>query len=258
MNSIKSLIRILSTSLGLGVFTFLVCNNQQVQAQSACTENPTTFSSACRGTPDRYEITVYEMGLCTSNPLSSTNFDNTTCSSTLTSSSGVSADLAGSATQDLSSGVSTRPPNDTYGYAYIIISNDFGLKGNYTVNDVPYYSTSSGGADTSSPSENWTETLNDFSSDSSCTTTFNETVSTGVISARLTDSSLTTTSDGTCGSERLVGSFAFTTPIVISEETKGLEVKFTVTNSGMTVIPNSGSDVGSFSGGPFKPTFVKF
>lgn len=260
MITLKTLKKAIKLSLGVGLFTFFISYQEPAIAVDTCDDNPATLTESCRGTPDRYLITVYEMGLCTADPLSGNNFDKTSgsCVATLSSTNGLEANLAGSATQDLSGGTSTRPSDNTYTYAYIVIGNDFGLNGTYTVNDVPYYSTDSGGADTSAPAENWTQTLDDFSSDNSCTTSMTETVSTGVIKARLTDTALSTTTDGTCGSDRLVGTFAFNTPITIDQTTNGLEVSFTVNNSGMTVIPNAGNDVGSFSGGPFKPTFVKF
>ncbi len=92
---------------------------------AACEDNPGTFSSNCEGTPERYEITIYEMGLCTGDPLTGTNFDGSTCTSTLTSTGGVTVDIGGSTTASLAGGTATRPPNNTYKYAYIKMKKYF-------------------------------------------------------------------------------------------------------------------------------------
>ena len=55
------------------------------------------------------------------------------------------------------------------------------------------------------------------------------------------------------------GSFAPTNPIVISSETKGLQVTFTITDKGLSVIGGStAGKVGRFSSGPFPPAFETF
>ncbi len=50
---------------------------------------------------------------------------------------------------------------------------------------------------------------------------------------------------------------ALNTSIVIEDTTAGLEVKFTVSNSGMTIIStdSDGDVVGQFGGGPFQAVF---
>ena len=41
-------------------------------------------------------------------------------------------------------------------------------------------------------------------------------------------------------------------------KTKGLEVSFTITVSGMTVIPNGSGGIQAFASGPFRPSFSLF
>ena len=99
----------------------------------------------CTLSPEKYELTIYEMGLCTSHPITGTSgslvYDKSSCISTMISSSGITVDLAGgNALASLPAG--ERPPSNSYGYAYILISNNFTLKGSYTLSDgtTTYYS----------------------------------------------------------------------------------------------------------------------
>ena len=89
----------------------------------------------CAGTPDRFELDIYEMGLCTSNPITGSPkaFSKTDCVESMVKESGVTADLAGT-TVELPS-ADSRPENNTYTYAYIIIKNTFGLKGSIKISD---------------------------------------------------------------------------------------------------------------------------
>ena len=110
---------------------------------------------SCQTTPDKFELTMYEMGLCTSDPISgsagSKVWDKSTCVTTMIDSSGVTVDLApGSSSSKTASlpSAETRPPSGRYTHAFILLSNVFGLKGSYTFsNGTRYYSTP--GIDTS-------------------------------------------------------------------------------------------------------------
>ena len=257
---LRNLLLKISTGLGLCFTTFVVVP-ETVNA-AVCGDNPSSLSSECYSTPERYVIKVYEMGLCSSDPLSSSDFDGTTCNATLTSADGIEVDIAGT-TASLDGGTSTRPANGTYEYAYIKMANTFGLRGSYELNSTTYYSTSSGGADTSGTAANYTENLYNFAGGSSCSGTpeytASETLTGGVMKARLADTSYVTSTS--CGaSERLVGTFKPNTAITIEASSTGLQVEMTTTNSGMTVIPvSSGSNAGivvdGFGGGPFQPVF---
>ena len=261
-NSFRNLLLKISTGVGLS-FIALLALPETIRA-ATCDDNPSSLSTSCTKTPERYVITVYEMGLCTSDPLSSTNFDDTSCSATLTSSDGISVDIAG-ATATLSGGTDIRPASAAYEYAYIKMSNSFGLRGSYQLNDTTYYSTSSGGASTSGSATNFTSTLYDFDGGGTCTGSpsysTSESLSDGVMKARIANDSYVTSTS--CGSStRVVGSFkpTDTTLLTIAESTKGLEVKFTTTGISLTVIPDSetGTTVDSFDGGPFQPQFDKY
>ena len=66
------------------------------------------------------------------------------------------------------------------------------------------------------------------------------------------------TSQSDCGnSTQIFGSFAPTKHIVISDDTKWLQVTFTITNRGLSVIGED-TTVSRFSSGPFTPYFEAF
>ncbi len=260
--SFRNLLLKISTGVGL-CFTIFIALPEPTKA-ATCAENPSSLSTSCTKTPERYVIKVYEMGLCTSDPLSGTNFDGSSCSATLTSSDGISVDIAG-ATATLSGGTNKRPALAAYEYAYVKMSNSFGLRGSYQLNNLTYYSTSSGGSSTSGSATNFTSTLYDFDGGGTCTDSpsysTSESLSGGTMKARIADSSYTTSTS--CGSStRVVGSFkpTDTDVLTMTSSTKGLEVSFTTTGISLTVIPDSdtGTTVSSFDGGPFQPQFEKF
>jgi len=65
--------------------------------------------------------------------------------------------------------------------------------------------------------------------------------------------------DTACGNAtRLFGNFKPTAPIIISDTTKGLQVTFTVTDRGMTILSDGSNGVGGFSSGPFSPGFTLY
>jgi len=265
----KRIIRNIAGTVILGLSAFAM-SGPEVKAQTmpVCPASGTaanlSATGACRGTPDRYEITVYEMGLCTADPLSGGNYDSTTCTATFTSAGGTNANLAGGASVTLgssSSGGGTRPADGSYGWAYIIIGNTFGLRGEYelvggTLAGV-YGSDSSGTAVKGGTPTDFTETLTNFDPSGACTPTAWENVGSGRLDAAITDSSLTTATSCT-GVTRIVGSFAPSTPIVIDPATTGIQVTFSVTNNGMTLIdaPGPGGVLASFDSGPFSPSFT--
>ncbi len=232
--------------------------------------NAMTF---CTDTPDKFEITIHELGLCTAQPIQTgtpRTFSKNDCVVTMKS-SGTTADLANS-TVDLPS-MSGRPPSNTYTYAYIIITNTFGLKGSVTIkngsgDDVKYCSDSNGDSTSGTTAasgfctpEAHTEILNDFG-DGSFSAYFPAEAMDGggKVSALLTaaDANLTTaTNSGEA--KRLIGVFETNSgsPVVINNSTNGLEMQLTVTDIGYG-IEFSGGEPQDFGSMPFKPVFETF
>ena len=225
----------------------------------------TTF---CAGTPDRFELSIYEMGLCTSNPIIGTPkaFSKTNCVVSMVTAGGVTADLAGT-TVDLPSAAS-RPANNTYTYAYIVIKNTFGLKGSLKISDgsggVHQYCSTSDGSSTSAAASctpvNHTETLTSFADTFSPDFGPAEMPSGGEVSAILTDSSLIRSSTEE-GVVRLIGVFATNagSPVVINDSVSGLQVELQVTDAGYGIQFDSNTgEVYDFGSMPFKPVFTTF
>lgn len=267
----------------LSIFTF--SSGENVYANEVCEENPSSFETDCYVTPATYKIRIYEMGLCTSDPLagintddegviSSNSIDESSCSPTFKSSSGLLIDLAGFAEQNLV-GENISPPPGSYSSGYIKIKNTFGLKGSYTINNQTYYSQSDGSVgDVGSYSE-FTDTLNDFESlGSSCSDPIMygwEVFTTGVTGT--TKGSLAIVNGGNlgtysgalaseCGStDHLFVSFSPTSPILINENTKGLQVNFIIKDSGLVVGDGGDSStegISNFHAGPPRLNFSVF
>ncbi len=234
------------------------------KSASEIAEDGTFF---CAGTPDRFELSIYEMGLCTTNPIEDSPkvFSKTNCVESMVSTGGVTADLAGK-TVDLPSSA-TRPANNTYTYAYIVIKNTFGLKGSLKISDgsggvLQYCSTSDGSSTSATESctpVNHTETLTSFDDTFSPDFGPAEMPSGGEVSAILTDSSLVRATEG--GVERLIGVFKTNagTPVVINDSVTGLEVELQVTDGGYGIEFDSNTgEVIDFGSMPFKPVFTTF
>ena len=231
--------------------------------------NAMTF---CTDTPERFVITIHELGLCTAQPIQAgtpRTFSKDDCVVTMTS-TGVTADLANNVvTLPQMDG---RPPSNSYSHAYIIITNTFGLRGSVTIKngaggDVKYCSETDGDstAGTTAGSfctaQDHTETLDDFG-DGGFSAYFAPATMDGggKVSALLTaaDANLTTaTNAGEV--KRLIGVFETNsgTPVVINDSTNGLEMQLTVTDIGYGIQFVNGApfDFGSM---PFKPVFATF
>ena len=82
--------------------------------------------ASCRATPTKYQVTIYEMGLCSEHPFGTntagvngstvSTMDKSTCSPAFTNTAGHTVDIAQfvNGSVDLV-GTSTRPANATYG-----------------------------------------------------------------------------------------------------------------------------------------------
>ena len=239
------------------------------QKTAAQIGNSMTF---CSHTPERFEITIHELGLCTAQPIqtgSPRTFSKDDCVVTMTS-TGVTADLANNVVSLPE--MSGRPPSNTYSHAYIIITNTFGLRGSVTIKngsggDVKYCSEANGDSTSGTTAgsfctaQNHTETLDDFG-DGSFSAYFPDSTMDGggKVSALLTaaDANLTTaTNAGEV--KRLIGVFETNSgsPVVINDSTNGLEMQLTVTDIGYGIQFQNGEPV-DFGSMPFKPVFATF
>ena len=127
--------------------------------------------NGCAMTPEKYEIVIYEMGLCTgsSSPISGGTLDRTNCTATFTNSSGQTVDLAGSNSVTLDASSASKPPANTYTWGYMVMANTFGLKGSMATSQNTWRTTSTTAASSSSSSNaEFTESLTDFGSGNTC------------------------------------------------------------------------------------------
>ena len=94
-----------------------------------------TFSGAegsigdCSFAPDEYQVTIYEMSLCTSIPTAPTTssaYDTSSCSVVINSPSGQTVNMAAGTEVALTD--FTAPPIGTYTHGHMVIGNSFGIK----------------------------------------------------------------------------------------------------------------------------------
>ena len=256
----------------------------------------TTYGS-CLTTPDKFELTIYEMGLCTSDPITGSKgskaWDKTNCVTTMISASGVTVDLApgdSSSKQAALPSASTRPPSNTYTHAFILISNKFKLKGSYTLADgTRYYSTQ--GEDEwglygkpvigSAPAQEHGEELDQIGGEDeelgwtvgdSSEMPYLAMTGGGKVAAILLkncdhiNNQCTGTTPKVASKaepERLFAVFETNSgsPVTISDSTQGLEVELSVKNVGYSVGTSADGGSGSityFGSAPFKPKFTTF
>jgi len=86
-----------------------------------------TYTSEFHAEPSYYEIKLYEMGLCTSEPTaptSSSKLDTSNCQTVYSNAAGFDVKIQNGGKTDLS-GTMTRPANGTYPYAYFRMHNNF-------------------------------------------------------------------------------------------------------------------------------------
>ena len=201
------------------------------------------------------------MGLCTQNPISGTPkaFSKDNCEATMVSSAGSTADLAGKTVQ-LPAALN-RPSNATYTHGYIVILNEFGLRGSISLNGSAYCSTNSGGVNVSAgcAAVDHSEELDSF--DSSFDADFGpENMPTGgKVSAILTDNNLTRSANA-ASVTRLIGVFETNvgSPVVINDGVNGLEVELQVSDGGYGIEFNGSGVPTDFGSAPFKPVFTTF
>ena len=262
------------------LFSLMLINNTSfaVTAEDSgpCSTGTNLFSTtatACRFTPQTYKASVYEMGLCSVNPMAGASLDKSTCTTVFTATDQTNGSEHDFALGDaVLAGVSTRPANGTYKFPYIILSNVFTIKAQFTKADnTTFYVHNDGGggscgtADTTSPAQECTSTLNQFAQNNVCDGEYLDApVSIGTINGYLMQNSTLDKRDGAgetasnvCSNvDRLVGVINMNTPIVISPATISFKFIFNVTGYGAQMFtntapgnnPNGGGGSGPFSG----------
>jgi hypothetical protein len=96
--------------------------------------------TGCLATTDSYTLTVYEIGVCTSQPVGPTSSaapDTSSCQVIFSNSSGSTTTLSGNSGTSLS-GDFYLPTNGTYTYAYVKLANTASVSGSWTFNQTMY------------------------------------------------------------------------------------------------------------------------
>ena len=238
---------------------------------------------SCYETPEEYGVTIYKMGLCTSNPAPSSSGsapDTSSCSFNFEKDDGVgeAASFAAGGEVDLSEAYSSRPDVGEYEFAYIEIKNSFDIKAKYgplgDSANTTYFTNGTfgeagsvtGSSTIPTASDGYATTtapLNTFFGDGGtaiCAATATESVTGGTIRAYLLDSSGTLIADDSSveecsGVTKLLGIMQLDTKVNITESTTSVKTTFKVTNNGTTVIYDDGADGILFDSGPFSVSF---
>ena len=243
---------------------------------AACSSTGTMFSAganSCRTTPSKYQITIYEMGVCKSHPFgvsgTEKSMDTSTCSVTFSNSSGSTVDIANNigGKVDLD-GTSTRPSNGTYKFPYIILDKNFIINAEFLhSNGNTYYGSGNGNTATlASSSVDYTDQLTNFNGPACYSGYVGASIPVGTIDAFLVNNSMTRSEDsevtsGECDNvSKLVGVISLSNPFSITPKTVSLQFNFKITNYGVQFTDDVGNDVPDTSGGigsgPFSGSFL--
>ena len=247
-----------------------------------------TLKGMCLHTPDKFEIVIYEMGLCpgNENPIkdSGTRFDTSKCVKSMVDDDGFKVDLAPGDSSEKTAALpqaDTRPPSDTYNRAYIILSKDIKLRGSYTFADDKVCVSTQGefedgykyGKAVCTPgatAQDHFDDLNDMGDGRTWSGYMESTAmpTGGSVEALLVKSD-NTVAQNKGEVKRLVGLFktANDSPVVITDNTSGLEMVLEVSvneqgkgGSYMLNVVNNGEGpfLEGFGSAPFKPRFTTF
>ena len=223
----------------------------------------------CRFTPLKYEVAIYEMGVCTADPMTGSAFNSALCTATFTATDTTNGDV-----QDMVetldgtialNGTSSRPGTGTYGFPYVIIGNSVTVRGEFENAGTTYYGLANGSVDTTGPSADLASAVKTFGPSTACDGTYTgATASNGTIDAYLTDAALDKKSgggdyngsDGCTGITRLVGLMTLNTPITITNNTIEFKFIFNIRKFGSQFIETGGNNVPDLiSQGPFGGSF---
>ena len=281
--------KLLTTALFITSGLTILSHTNPVKAE-ACPSadtisSPSAFGSSvgsCYGTPEEYGVTIYRMGLCTTDPkptAAGSAPDTSSCTFNFEKDDGVgeAASFAAGGEVDLSETYSSIPSVGSYTYAYIEIKNSFDIKAKYgplgdSANTTYFTNGTFGeagtvtGASATPPTGEYAATtapMNTFYGDNGeevCVATGDETVTGGTIRAYLLDSSDKLIADDSAatscsGVTKLLGIMQLSEKVNITSSTTSVKTTFKVTNNGTTVIYDNSSNGILFDSGPFSVTF---
>jgi hypothetical protein len=282
MKLFKNLILVLAT-----FFIFELTFTKDANA-AACTVTDGVYSEAeiksgCEATPDKYEIVLYKIYLCTSEPTIPTTSATvvlTNCSQIFNNDNGATASLVQLGSVDLT-GTYTKPPNGTYTHGYAMMGNTFGLTasiqidgsmdgqasgsgvfcgtvaatGNYTKGSGAHDNESTCGSSAITAGK-YVETLTHFGAQSedwaSSVTAENINGTTADITGLLVDTNghLASTEGEV---DKMEGLVTFADSITVTTDSRALTMSFNI-GEGMTLASGGGDEI-YIGSGPFQAIF---
>ena len=256
---------IIFTTIGISVLNIISTDSAKANNRyPACPEEGSAAASGaqtqtCSTTPKVMEIKFYELGFCTGDPLSGSDFDNSTCEKSWASTAGETADLATFSYQGLTSGLTYKVPSKQYDYAYVVFDPTWVLKGETYFNGITYYTNANGDVtETSGDYDKYQIKLNDISTAGNCAQ-YAATTSYGPVKARLANNSLTSATDGnSCrAATRMVGSVDLNTPLIMTDDVKAYQLTWVIKDMGIESTDNgAGPAPIDWKPGPFVPNFT--
>ena len=249
-------------SIGLSALSLINSNPAKASNFPACPDKGSSAASGaqnqtCTTTPTVMEIKFYELGFCTGDPLSGSDFDNSTCEKSWISTSGETIDLATFNYTGLTSGLTYKVPNQKYDYAYVVFDPTWVLKGEVYFNGTTYYTDASGNVTTASGDyDKFQMRLTNISTAGNCAE-YSANTNYGPVKARLANNSLTSAKDfNACNaSTRMVGSVDLNTPLVMSDDVKAYQLTWIIRDMGIEATHRGDRPV-EWKGGPFVPNFT--
>ena len=277
-----SFVTILTTlilSFSSATFAALV-NEVEGASVAVCstTAQMMTANGDCRTTPAKYEVQIFEMGVCTSHPWTNdgtktdlATMDKSTCSTTF-----LASDQTNGSTVDIATaiggsidlvGTSTRPANGTYGFPYAIMGEKFtinvavtGFDGN---NYIGKWDGTNATVVTSGTTVDFDDNLRNFGGPNCSSGFVGAIIPIGTIDAFLTNSSLVRSESADVTSQlcnkvgKLVGVINLTTPFKIDQNTLKMQFNFIISNYGVE-LTDTGSDgyPDELGSGPFSGSFT--
>lgn len=266
--------------------SFLMCLSLAATAANCVinAEGVVTSTTECWAQPDEYTITIHQIGLCTSAPSAPTTsaaLGISGCASVFESSAGREITLTRNGNAALP-GTINKPPNATYTHGYAIINSTMEIKSEYTINR-SVTADSGGGSGTkcwtkASDTLNWasasvasagcgnsvsgkgvhTRRMNDFSGDSNApnqSTTLTN-ISGDRLDVYLVDNSLQLGSGVGAGQmgtvTRLAGVVTFVSPVVVANDTVGMDIGFRSAQGSTLGFYNGGASIDGIGTGPFE------
>ena len=287
MNNFKILRRILAVAIFTS--TFSTESSTKGSAQSNTCAEP--LAGSCTTTPTYFSLKVYEVGLCTSNPMAdgAPSLDKSTCKLVYNNSNGEDTGDVVSGSPELSSQYITQPTAGVYRYSYAVVGDTFGLAAKHLVrqgvtaatDNTTYYSQTLNpetNPSAAGPQQIYSVRVRTFSSAIACTNGSNKTSKGGVeskgMNGRLVKAiatgdgysyTLATQNSGNIGngtaicadSDRIVAISDGNSPVTIGSGQQGLNLRILVNSQSASVFVNPARVVSGFGfgNGAFALTF---